>query len=143
MRGQDITRFTARTDYLFLHHPATIGVGDGGNELGMGNLAAVTPTIPTLVEDPCVTSSTAPVICSVANWGMYGVLAALSIRRRRNLLPSIEHERDLVLRCVAMGSVDGASHKVEERVDGFTLEENSEVLAELHTLVQSHLSNGS
>lgn len=139
MRGQDITRFTARTDYLFQHHPATIGVGDGGNELGMGNLASVTPSVPTLVTDPCVTPSTAPVICSVANWGMYGVLAALSIQRGNNLLPSIEDERDLVLRCVEMGAVDGASHKVEKRVDGFTLEENSEVLAELHALVESHL----
>lgn len=139
MKGQDITEFTARTDYLFQHHPATIGVGDGGNELGMGNLASVTPSVPTLVTDPCITQSTAPVICSVANWGMYGIVAALSIQRGKNILPSIEEERDLVKKCVQMGAVDGASHKVEERVDGFTLEENSEVLAELHGLVESRL----
>ena len=139
MKGQDITEFTARTDYLFQHHPATIGVGDGGNELGMGNLALATPSVPTLVKDPCTTRSTAPVICSVANWGMYGIVAALSIQRGKNILPSIKEERNLVKRCVQMGAVDGASHKVEERVDGFTLEENSGVLAELHRLVESHL----
>ena len=50
-------------------------------------------------------------------------------------MPSIEVERALVEQCVEMGSVDGKSHKVEPRVDGFTLEENSQVLRELRDLV--------
>ncbi len=135
MRGQDITKYTARVDHLFLNHPNTIGIGDGGNELGMGNLAEHTPGVPTLVGKPCVISSTKPIICSVSNWGCYGLIAALSLLRGRNLLPSVEVERALVEKCVEMGSVDGKSHTVTPRVDGFTLEENSEVLAALHEVL--------
>ena len=79
MRGQDITEYTARVDHLFLNHPNTIGIGDGGNELGMGNFAEHTPTVPTLVEKPCVVSCTGPIICSVSNWGCYGLISALSL----------------------------------------------------------------
>lgn len=135
MRGQDISEYTARVDHLFLNHPNTIGVGDGGNALGMGNLAEHIPNVPTLVKKPCVVRSTRPIICSVSNWGCYGLIAALSSLRKRNVLPSIEVERGLVERCVEMGSVDGQSHRVEPRVDGFTLEENSQALVELHELL--------
>ena len=135
MRGQDISEYTARVDHLFLNHPNTIGIGDGGNELGMGNFAEHTPTVPTLVKKPCVVGCTGPIICSVSNWGCYGLVAALSLRRGRNLLPSIEAERAMVEKCVEMGSVDGKSHTVVPRVDGFSLEENSELLAALHDLL--------
>ena len=139
MRGQDISEYTARVDHLFLNHPNTIGIGDGGNELGMGNLAEYTPGVHTLVKKPCVISSTRPIICSVSNWGCYGLIAAISLRRGRNLMPSIELERALVEQCVEMGSVDGKSHKVEPRVDGFTLEENSLALRELRDFVAQGL----
>ena len=45
MQGQDITAHTARIDHLFLQHPRTIGIGDGGNEIGMGNLAQYIPSV--------------------------------------------------------------------------------------------------
>ena len=135
MRGQDITEYTARVDHLFLEHPNTIGIGDGGNELGMGNLAEHTPSVPTLVKKPCTVSSTGPIICSVSNWGFYGLIAALSLRRGRNLLPSIGAEQAMVEKCVEIGSVDGKSNTVVPRVDGFSLEENSEILAALHDIL--------
>ena len=141
MRGQDITEYTAQVDHLFLNHPNTIGIGDGGNELGMGNFAEHTPTVPTLVKKPCVVSCTGPIICSVSNWGCYGLIAALSLLRGRNLLPSIEAERAMVEKCVEMGSVDGKSHMVVPRVDGFSLEENSEILAALHDILATRGPN--
>ena len=45
MRGMDITAQTARLDHLFHGHPNTVGIGDGGNEIGMGNLADVIPGV--------------------------------------------------------------------------------------------------
>ena len=135
MHGQDITRYNARTDYLFSDHPSTIGIGDGGNEIGMGNLASVIPTVPSLVKAPCATTTTKLIISSVSNWGGYGLVAALSMREGRNLLPSVEAERELIKRTVRAGAVDGMSGKAEHRVDGFTLDENSETVARLHELL--------
>ena len=135
MRDRDITEHTARLDYLFTDHPNTVGIGDGGNEIGMGNLADVVPTVPSLVAFPCVTTTTKLVISSVSNWGGYGLVAALSRKQGKNLLVSVEEEQDLVRRVADMGAVDGTSTKSEYKVDGFTLEENSQTVARLHELL--------
>ena len=37
MRNADITEFNAKTDYLFTGGIPSVGIGDGGNEIGMGN----------------------------------------------------------------------------------------------------------
>ena len=135
MHNLDITENTARLDTLFSDHPNTVGIGDGGNEIGMGNLAEVVRTAPTLVEKACVTTTTKLVIASVSNWGGYGLVAALSRRHGSNLLVSVEEEQELVKRVADMGAVDGMSTKSEHKVDGFTLEENSQTVARLHELL--------
>ena len=94
MHGQDISPYNARIDYLFFNHLATVGIGDGGNEIGMGNLASVITTVPSLVKIPCVTTTTKLIASSVSNWGGYGLVAALSRQRGKNLLPSVEAEQD-------------------------------------------------
>ena len=38
MRGIELTPFNAKIDHLFDQHPYSVGIGDGGNEIGMGNL---------------------------------------------------------------------------------------------------------
>ncbi len=142
MHGQDITQYNARVDYLISGHPNTVGIGDGGNEIGMGNLVEEIPMVPTLVKAPCVTTVSKLIISSVSNWGGYGLAAALSKQKGKNLLPSVEEEQDLVKRTVNMGAVDGMSTKSEYKVDGFTLEENSQALVELHEyLVQQGISS--
>ena len=132
MKGRDITEYNARVDHLFTDHPRTVGIGDGGNEIGMGNVASEITTVPSLVEHPCVTTTTRLLISSVSNWGGYGLVTALSVRQGKNLLPSVEEEKEIVKRMVDMGAVDGITTKAEYRVDGFTLEENSQALMRLH-----------
>ena len=132
MHGDDIGEYNARTDHLFTGHPATVGIGDGGNELGMGNLASVIADTPSLVKIPCVTKVTKLIIASVSNWGGYGLVASLSKLKGQNLLPSVEAEQELLKRTVSMGAVDGMSRKAENKVDGFTMEENSEAIEQLH-----------
>ena len=138
MHGRDITEFTARTDYLLSNHPYTVGIGDGGNELGMGSLAEQVVEVPSLVKEPCVTAATKLVISSVSNWGGYGLVAALSKRVGRDLLPSVEAEQDMLRRTVDAGAVDGMSTLQEYKVDGFTMDENSEVVGELHVHLAEH-----
>jgi len=135
MRGVDISQYNAKADYLFESGIPSVGIGDGGNEIGLGNLADIIPTVPSLVRLPCVTTTSELVIASVSNWGGYGLVAALSRAKGKNLLPSIEAEQELVKRNVELGAVDGPSGEAVPMVDGFTLEENSQALRELHDLL--------
>ena len=135
MRGLDISEYTAKVDALFATHASSIGIGDGGNEIGMGNFAEQIPTFEKLPQQPAVATCAEPVIASVSNWGGYGLVAALSQLTGANLLPRIEEEAAWVRRCVELGVVDGTTGDLKPAVDGFTLEENSETLALLHEAV--------
>lgn len=135
MRGEDTSAFHAKLDYIFMHHGATVGIGDGGNEIGMGNLAEHIPSVEQLPKEPCVTTVSNLVIASVSNWGGYGVVAALSLLVGRNLLPSPEEEEDVIRAMVDRGAVDGIAGGPVYGVDGFTLAENRRTLKALHRLL--------
>ena len=135
MRGQDITAHTAKIDHLFLQHQHTIGIGDGGNEIGMGNLAHFIPRVATLPSSPSTVGATHLVISSTSNWGGYGVVAALSRLAGRNLLPSPEAEETMIRQMVDLGAVDGVTGASRYSVDDMDLDEHSRTLALLHDLL--------
>ncbi len=135
MRGVDISPQTARLDHLFLQHPRTIGIGDGGNEIGMGNLARNIPQVATLPSNPAITGATHLIISSTSNWGGYGLVAALSRLVGRNLLPSLEEEAELIGRMVDLGAVDGVVGASQYSVDSMSLEEHGQALSRLHDLL--------
>lgn len=127
-----IAEYNAKLDYLFHGFPHSVGIGDGGNEIGMGNCADVIPNYDRLSVPPCVTTTTHLVISSVSNWGGYGFTASLSKYAGKNLLPSIEQDQALIRQMVDLGGVDGMENASVYKVDGFTLEENSQTLQMLH-----------
>lgn len=135
MRGRDISATTARLDELFTQHPYSIGIGDGGNEIGMGNLAHQIPDVATLPDQPALTRTTQLVIASVANWGAYGILTALSLLSGQNLLPTPEAESEALRQAVDFGAVDGTTSEATYTVDGFSLAENASTLARLNDLL--------
>ena len=135
MRDVEITPHTARVDYLFESKIPSVAIGDGGNEIGMGNLMDVIPTIERLPKNPAIPKVDRLVIASVSNWGGYGLVAALSRLAGRDLLPTVEHETRLIRRMVEMGIVDGTTGNAVPTVDNFSTEENGAVLDQLHRLV--------
>ncbi len=137
MRARDITPNTARIDYLFDGTVPSIGIGDGGNEIGMGNLIDVIPTVDSLPSDPAVSRVDRLVIASVSNWGGYGLTAALSHLAGRNLLPNAGDETAMVQSMVDAGAVDGTTGDAAPTVDNFSMEENGALLARLHRLVEA------
>ncbi len=139
MMGEDITMHTAKVDYLFLGRDDTLAIGDGGNEIGMGNLAQHIPAVNSLPGSPSLTSANMLVIASVSNWGAYGLVAALSRLVKRNLLPSVEWEKEMINEMVARGAVDSASGLRRNAVDGFDLEHNAWALTELQRLLATDL----
>ncbi len=142
MRGRDISPQTARIDRLFSRGLPSVGIGDGGNEIGMGNLADVVATADQLPDHPAVVGCDQLVISSTSNWGGYGLVAALSLEVGRNLLPAVDTDADCIRFLVDSGAVSGVSGEHDYLVDEFTLEENAAVLTELHEYVNERLSTG-
>jgi len=138
MRGGDISDFTAKVDYLFLGQENTLGIGDGGNEIGMGSLVSQIKTIPGLPEDPTVTPTSQLVISSVSNWGAYGLLAALSRLCQRDLIPSVTWERELIKELVARGAVDGFTGESKCSVDAFDEEYHAWAITQLRYYLQQN-----
>ena len=91
MRGEDISEHTAPIDEMFIRYQGiipTIGVGDGGNEIGMGKIAGVISR--KLSLEPCVIPADISVIASVSNWGAYGIATALGKLSGIDLVPQYE-----------------------------------------------------
>ena len=131
MRNLSITEYTAQIDRLFDFHNTTIGIGDGGNEIGMGNVYKTVEESTQLVDKPAITKVKELVISSVSNWGGYGLLAQLSQITGKNLLPNIVDEKDMIKGMVNLGAVDGVSGKSVYQVDGFELDQNAVTLENL------------
>ena len=135
MHGQDITQYTAKIDCLFQNNITSIGIGDGGNEIGMGNLYSQVKENSKLVRFPTTVEVDELIIASVSNWGAYGLIAAISSIKDQNLLVSVEEEMEIINVLVGLGVVDGMSGKPESFVDGFDLDSNSKILQNLHSFL--------
>ena len=135
MRNLDITGSTARIDLLFNKHKTTIGIGDGGNEIGMGNVLDGVDKSEKLVSYPAISTVTELIISSVSNWGGYGLISSLSMSTGKNVLPTVDEDMQIIRRMVDMGAVDGFSGEQTYKVDGFSLEENAHVLQRLHDIL--------
>jgi hypothetical protein len=128
----DISDNNAKTDGLFQGHPVSLGIGDGGNEIGMGNLRDEIISLEGLTANPCITTTSRLIVSSISNWGAYGLVAALSMLTGRILLPSVELGTARVRRCVAAGAVDGMTGERKDWVDGRSPEEDAFCLKALH-----------
>ena len=133
-KRRSISEFNAKLDYLFHDFPHSVGIGDGGNEIGMGNCAEVIPNYDRLSVPPCVTKTTHLIISSVSNWGGYGLVAALSVLTGQNFLPDPCEEAALIRSMVDLGAVDGVLGESRYSVDGMDLEEHGRALWRLHEL---------
>lgn len=141
MRGADVSGTTAPLDELFLEGGrrgvTTIGIGDGGNEIGMGRVFAAARTavchgrlVATVVPtDYCV-------VAGVSNWGALGLVGALSVLEGRDLLPTgAKLIADLERVVEAGGAVDGVTGRREPTVDGLPAAESVRLLEELRSHV--------
>ena len=138
MHGTSIRTHTAQIDRLFdeaYGKVPTIGVGDGGNEIGMGNLADVIAEKLAIV--PCRTKVDDLVIATVSNWGAYGITAYLEILSGKEAFPDVSGVLAYLERTVLLGSVDGALEKNVCSVDGYTLQESMDVYESLRQAVQA------
>lgn len=146
MHQMDMSAFNAPIDLLFAEmEGATVGIGDGGNEIGMGKLFEHIPTAcpSKLPQRASVTSTTHLIVATTSNWGAYGLATALSVLSGRDLLISPPTGRQLVRKCLEAGAVDGVTGKAEESVDGMPLEDGEiPILKQLHACVMDFRKGG-
>lgn len=135
-RGKKIEEFNSKTEYLLNNNIPSIGIGDGGNEIGMGNLKHIIKNSTELSNPPCITTTDLLIPASTSNWGGYGLVAGLSKMTNKNLLPSIPEDEKLIKDFVDAGGVDGITATSSYKVDSFELEVNSSILNRLHKLIQ-------
>ena len=132
MRGVSITEKTAAADLFFriaLGIVPTIGVGDGGNEIGMGNVAEIIEE--KLSLKPCVVTVDNLVIATVSNWGAYAIIAYLEKLSRQKVFMTFEEARAFIKKTVDLGSVDGVLKEQIVSVDGFGMETEKEIIDSL------------
>jgi hypothetical protein len=143
MRGVDVSPWTAPLDDLFTAGSwRRIGVGDGGNEIGMGKLPAglIATHVPKGAEIACVTPCDHLVVAGVSNWGAYGLMAGLALVRpewSEIIATFLTAERDLaVTRAVVeeAGGVDGVTARREATVDGFGPEVHGALIDDLRRI---------
>ncbi|MBV9251061.1 MAG: DUF4392 domain-containing protein [Acetobacteraceae bacterium] len=131
MRGVDISAHTAALDELFSAGPwQTIGIGDGGNEIGMGSLPR--PLVAEHVNEgeiiACVTPADHLIMTGVSHWGAYGLIAALALLRpdwMSVLLPCLDPalDRAILRKLVTEGpAVDGVTQRQTLTIDTLGLE---------------------
>ena len=126
-RLKDISSFTARLDILFelaaSRDITTVGIGDGGNEIGMGQLCGIIEE--KLGIPACAVPSDVLIVATTSNWGAYGLAAAMGHP------VSWEDVKAFTEHIVAAGAIDGVSKLPEPTVDGFPVETDRSIVLAL------------
>jgi hypothetical protein len=158
MKGVDMNRrrplvSPSLNELVDMVRPArSIGIGDGGNELGMGKvLPRIRRHIPNGDTIGCVVPADHLIAASVSNWGGYALAAAMAVaaweKKRpddrlehllQRCLPTAREETELLHRCVAAGCRDGVSGNMEATVDGMPLETSMRCLEDIRNAVLDH-----
>lgn len=139
MGGVDISGHTRPIDEMFLPSGAfltdgmvSIGVGDGGNEIGMGH-ADVEEAIKRDVNDGelvrTVVGTDVLIATGVSNWGGYALAASLAvILDQPHLAMTSALDKEVMLAVNAVGGVDGVRKRVGMSVDDLDWEDCHKVL---------------
>jgi hypothetical protein len=145
MRGTDISGHAAPLDRLFSAGPwRSIGIGDGGNELGMGRVdrALIAEHVPLGDRIGCIVPADFLITAGVSHWGAYAMLAALALRRpdwSGRMLDVLDFELDqsIVEATVRDGpAVDGVSLRREATIDALEMDVHHSVMRTIRAIVQ-------
>jgi len=148
--GMDISNMVAKTDILINEAKnrgiLTIGIGDGGNEIGMGVIAdAIKKIIPTGRKCICpcqagiaaATTTDSLIVASVANWGSYGLETCLAIATDT---PQVLHngtfERFILEASIRSGIVDPSTGLSDGLADGTDTDINVYLVEILNKIIE-------
>jgi hypothetical protein len=135
-RGLSVAAWNRPLDEMFLlarkrrPRAVTIGVGDGGNEIGMGRVRSRLMREGRLMARiASVVPADHLVVAGVSNWGAYGIVAELGRLTAQRLLHTPAEERAMIDACVKAGAVDGLTKRPEPTVDALDAETHASMVA--------------
>jgi hypothetical protein len=148
MRGIDVTEnYDARLtnnlknkSRLWSH---TIGIGDGGNEIGMGKIPheTIVKNIPNGDLVHCRVPTDFLIVAGVSNWGAYALAAGIYVLRGVKPPSDLfdpDREREILEVMVREGPlVDGVTGKQTATVDGLSWEEYAKPLIRIREILES------
>ena len=138
MRLEDISDYVSKVDQVIPIASKlgilTIGIGDGGNEVGMGILHGISPKV------NVVTRTDELLVSTVSNWGAYALIAGLSIIRNDiEILHRSDYEEKLIREAVSVGLIDGILKRKSFSVDSCTLQLNKHIVGLIRSYTINHI----
>jgi hypothetical protein len=149
-RGRDLSQFTSPVHLLFqegtLRPPLlrTIGIGDGGNEIGMGKISreVIEANIPLGEKIACRVATDWLIVAGTSNWGAYALAAGLRLLKCVPLAAEMfdpDHEYRVIESMVRAGPlVDGMTGVQSVTVDGLRFERYIQQLTEIGQLTSKN-----
>lgn len=152
--GHSRAPFRANVDHLIRTArragKRTIGVGDGGNEIGFGNvrerLMEALPRYAYTEVTPCgggvysAVETDVLLVANTSNMGAHAITAGLALLRRDpSLCHTAEDERALAHVGVGLGLIDGGSGLLRPWCDGVPPAANAAVVEVMRTIVSQAL----
>ena len=146
MNGDDVSSYVGKIDYMFNEalekNIPTIGVGDGGNEIGMGNIyKSTTHILPfgnIIASRPRTTSFSGEPRYGI---GAYMALLQLYQSTGSQLMHDANFEKNLIETCIKSGALDGISKKSSCSVDGLPSDFHGHIMGEyINYLVMQSIS---
>jgi hypothetical protein len=152
MRGRDISEHLPLANpinsWLALRHHrefavSAIGIGDGGNEIGMGKIPHETIVKNIANGDliHCRVPTDHLIVAGVSNWGAYALAAGVYVLRGVKPPADLfdpDREREILEVMVREGPlVDGVTGKQTATVDGLTWDEYAKPLLRIREILES------
>ncbi len=143
--GLDVSSVVGKIDWIVneanRRGVLTIGIGDGGNEVGMGSiLDAIDDVVPTgkIIGTPLRTEVL--VVAAVANWGAYGIEACLAAALHMpEAIHEVSDERRVTETAARCGLIDPVTGLANGWVDGTPPICSESILELLRHMVQLRL----
>jgi hypothetical protein len=122
---------------------ATVGIGDGGNEIGMGKIPheTIVKNIPNGDLIHCRVPTDHLIVAGVSNWGAYALAAGVYVLRGVKPAADLfdhDREREILEVMVREGPlVDGVTGEQTATVDGLTWDEYVKPLVRIREILEA------
>jgi len=132
MAGDTISAHSAYSEaYLELANCPTIAIGDGGNEIGMGNLMGA---LSHFDIHPAVSTCEELVVADVSNWAAYALCLVTDWLNGARYCLADDVQADLE-HLVSQGAVDGVTGHATATEDGFAEQSAQRLIHDIHTIL--------
>jgi len=142
MRGLDVSDYHLKVEPIVeearRRGVLTIGIGDGGNEVGMGNIAeAVRRYVPLGDRIAAESKVDVLVVSTVSNWGAYGMATLIAkVLNNRLVLHDERVEEFALALAVGAGAVDGVTGLASLSVDSLNVDVHKALVRVLNAMFE-------